>query len=184
MSWNSCQWLRKSRFVATFLFAFVSFSPFETALAQAPEPASNPVALTRSPLTDPAIEKRVEALLQQMTLDEKVGQLAQYSSGAPTGPSAGNADYPSMIARGEVGSLFNLDSAHAANQYQHIAVEKSRLHIPLLFGLDVIHGFRTTFPVPLALASTWDPSRSEEHTSELQSRRDLVCRLLLEKKKN
>jgi beta-glucosidase len=163
MSWNSCQWLRKSRFVATFLFAFVSFSPFETVQAQAPEPASPPVALTRSPLTDPAIERRVEALLKQMTLDEKVGQLAQYSSGAPTGPSAGTADYPSMIARGEVGSLFNLDSAHAANQYQHIAVEKSRLHIPLLFGLDVIHGFRTTFPVPLALASTWDPSIVEKY---------------------
>src|SRR5258706_815523 len=162
MSWNSCQWLRKSRFVATVLLAFVSFSPFEPVLAQAPEPASNPVALTRSPLTDPAIERRVEALLKQMTLDEKVGQLAQYSSGAPTGPSAGNADYPSMIARGEVGSLFNLDSAHSANQYQHIAVEKSRLHIPLLFGLDVIHGFRTEFPVPLSLASTWDPSIVEK----------------------
>src|SRR5258707_2526527 len=163
MSWNSCQWLRKSPFVATFVFALVSFSPFETVLAQAPEPASNPVALTSSPLTDPAIERRVEALLKQMTLDEKVGQLAQYSSGAPTGPRAGNADYPSMIARGAVGSLFNLDSAHAANQYQHIAVEKSRLHIPLLFGLDVIHGFRTTFPVPLALASTWDPSIVEKY---------------------
>jgi beta-glucosidase len=163
MLWNSCQRRRKSRFVATFLFAFVSFSPFETALAQAPEPASHPVALTRSPLTDPAIERRVETLLKQMTLDEKVGQLAQYSSGAPTGPSAGNADYPSMIARGEVGSLFNLDSAHAANQYQHIAVEKSRLHVPLLFGLDVIHGFRTTFPVPLAMASTWDPSIVEKY---------------------
>src|SRR5258708_15460433 len=108
MSWNSCRWLRKSRFVATFLFAFVSFSPFETALAQAPEPASHPVALTRSPLTDPAIERRVEALLKQMTLDEKVGQLAQYSSGAPTGPRARNADYPSMIARADVGSLFSL----------------------------------------------------------------------------
>src|SRR6202030_2931075 len=96
------------------------------------------------------------------TLQEKVGQLAQYSSGAPTGPSAGNADYPNMIAKGEVGSLFNLDSARAANQYQHIAVEKSRVHIPLLVGLDVIHGFRTTFPVPLALASTWDPSIVEK----------------------
>src|SRR5258708_25362555 len=108
MSWNSCQWLRKSRFVATLLFAFVSFSLFETALAQAPEPASNPVALTRSPLMDPAIERRVEALLKQMTLDEKVGQLAQYSSGAPTGPSAGKPDSPRMIHRGAGGSLFTL----------------------------------------------------------------------------
>src|SRR5258708_28388211 len=117
MSWNSCQWLRKSPFVATFVFALVSFSPFETVLAQAPEPASNPVALTSSPLTDPAIERRVEALLKQMTLDEKVGQLAHYSSAAPTGPRAGSADYPRLIARGEVGSLFNLDSEPAPNQY-------------------------------------------------------------------
>ena len=145
-----------------FLFALVSFGPFAPALAQAPEPTGHPDALTRSPLTDPAIEKRVEALLKQMTLEEKVGQLVQYSSGAPTGPSAGNADYPNMIARGEVGSLFNLDSVRAANQYQHIAVEKSRLHIPLLFGLDVIHGFRTTLPVPLALASTWDGAIVEQ----------------------
>ena len=56
----------------------------------------------------------------------------------------------------------NLESAKAANEYQHLAVDRSRLHIPLLFGLDVIHGFRTTFPVPLALASTWDPDVVEK----------------------
>ncbi len=162
MLWNSCQRRRKSPCIAAFLFALVSFSAAESVLAQSLAPAGHPAALTRSSLTEPAIEKRVEVLLKQMTLDEKVGQLAQYSSGAPTGPSAGNADYPNMIARGEIGSLFNLDSARAANLYQHIAVEKSRLHIPLLFGLDVIHGYRTTFPVPLALASTWDPSIVEK----------------------
>ncbi|HWY07355.1 MAG TPA: glycoside hydrolase family 3 N-terminal domain-containing protein [Candidatus Acidoferrales bacterium] len=162
MLWNSCQRHLKSHFIVAFLFALASFGQSARLLAQALNPAGHPTALTRSSLTDPAIEKRVDALLKQMTLEEKVGQLAQYSSGAPTGPNAGKADYPSMIARGEVGSLFNLDSAHAANQYQHIAVEKSRLHIPLLFGLDVIHGFRTTFPVPLALASTWDPSIVEK----------------------
>jgi len=162
MRWNSCQRHFKSPFFAAFLFALATLGQSAPLLAQAPEPKGHPVVLTRSSLLDPAIEKRVDALLKQMTLEEKVGQLAQYSSGAPTGPSAGNADYPNMIARGEVGSLFNLDSAHAANQYQHIAMEKSRLHIPLLFGLDVIHGFRTTFPVPLALASTWDPSIVEK----------------------
>ena len=161
---NSGQGQLKSCFVAAFLFAFASIGLSAPLLAQTPQPKAQPSALTRSSLTDPAIEKRVEALLRQMTLEEKVGQLAQYSSGAPTGPSAGNADYPNMIARGEVGSLFNLDSAHAANQYQHIAVDKTRLHIPLLFGLDVIHGFRTTFPVPLALASTWDPAIVEKAT--------------------
>jgi beta-glucosidase len=162
MLWNSCQQRLKSAGFLAFLFGFASFGQSATLLAQAPGPTGHPGALTRSSLTDPAIEKRVEALLKQMTLEEKVGQLAQYSSGAPTGPSAGNVDYPNMIARGEVGSLFNLDSARAANQYQHIALEKSRLRIPLLFGLDVIHGYRTTFPVPLALASTWDPSIVEK----------------------
>lgn len=162
MLWNSCQRRLKAPFAAPFLYAIATLCLSAPLLAQAPEPTSHPAVLTRSSVTDPAIEKRVDALLKEMTLEEKVGQLVQYSSGAPTGPSAGNADYPNMIARGEVGSLFNLDSVGAANQYQHIAVGKSRLHIPLLFGLDVIHGFRTTFPVPLALASTWDPGIVEK----------------------
>jgi beta-glucosidase len=142
----------------------LGFPPTKPLSAQTPESANRPSGAGKvSALANPAIEKRIDALLKQMTLEEKVGQLAQYSSGAPTGPSTGNPDYPNMISRGEVGSLFNLDSARAANQYQHLAVEKSRLHIPLLFGLDVIHGFRTTFPVPLALASTWDPSIVETY---------------------
>jgi beta-glucosidase len=67
-----------------------------------------------------------------------------------------------MIAKGQIGALFNLSTAKKVNRYQRIAVEKSRLKIPLVFGLDVIHGFRTIFPVPLALASTWDPSLVEQ----------------------
>jgi beta-glucosidase len=62
-----------------------------------------------------------------------------------------------MIARGQIGSLFNVNDPHEINKYQKIAMEKSRLHIPILFGLDVIHGFKTEFPIPLGLASTWDP---------------------------
>jgi beta-glucosidase len=163
MSWISHHNRLKFLVAAGFLSTSLSLVPSEPIRGQTPEPTVHPAAVTRSPLTDLAIEKRVDALLKQMTLEEKVGQLTIYSSGAPTGPNAGNADYPNMIARGEVGSLFNLDSVRAANQYQHIAMEKSRLHIPLLFGLDVIHGFRTTFPVPLALASTWDPSIVEKY---------------------
>ena len=109
-----------------------------------------------SSLTNPSIEAKVDALLKRMTLAEKVGQLVQYTSGAPMGPTRGNEDYPAMVAKGEVGSLFNVADAHAANEYQHIAVERSRLHIPLLFGLDVVHGYRTLGPIPLGLASTWD----------------------------
>src|SRR5258706_14324391 len=67
-----------------------------------------------------------------------------------------------MIAKGQVGALFNITNAKAVNAYQRIAVDKSRLHIPILFGLDIIHGFRTEFPVPLGLASTWDPALVEK----------------------
>jgi len=162
MPWNSrhCAKLLVTAGILSVVLGFALSKPLS---AQTHENAERSGVEKVSALADPAIEKRVEALLKQMTLEEKVGQLAQYSSGAPTGPSTGNPDYPNMISRGDVGSLFNLDSARAANQYQHLAVEKSRLHIPLLFGLDVIHGFRTTFPVPLALASTWDPFIVEQY---------------------
>src|SRR5579871_669461 len=111
---------------------------------------------------DPKREARIDSLLQQMTMEEKIGQLVQYSAGQPTGPGTGRSDYEEMIARGKVGSLFNVIDPHQINAYQRIAMEKSRLHIPILFGLDVIHGFKTEFPIPLGLASTWDPSIVED----------------------
>ncbi|MDW6024856.1 glycoside hydrolase family 3 N-terminal domain-containing protein [Mesorhizobium sp. BAC0120] len=104
---------------------------------------------------DPAIEARVERLLKQMTLEEKLGQLSQYSGNMQTGPDTGRRDYKEMVAAGEIGSFLNV-TGEQANRYQKIAVERSRLQIPLIFGLDVIHGYRTTFPIPLALSSTWD----------------------------
>src|SRR5260221_4870192 len=162
MPWNSRP-RAKLIVMAGVLSVVLGFALPKPLPAQTPENSGRSITDEQSALKDRAIEKRVDTLLRKMTLEEKVGQLAQYSSGAPTGPSTGNPDYPNMISRGEIGSLFNLDSAHAANEYQHLAVDKSRLHIPLLFGLDVIHGFRTTFPVPLALASTWDPSIVETY---------------------
>src|SRR5882672_5899789 len=116
----------------------------------------------RTGVYDPAIDSKVESLLRKMTLEEKVGQLVQYSAGQPTGPGTGRTDYDDMIAKGEIGALFNISTAHETNSYQRIAVEKSRLHIPIIFGLDVIHGFRTEFPIPLGLASTWDPEIVEK----------------------
>ncbi len=113
-------------------------------------------------LNDSKIDAKVDALLKQMTLEEKIGQLVQYSAGSPTGPGTGRSDYPDMIARGSIGSLFNLTGAREVNAMQKIAVEKSRLHIPLIFGLDVIHGYRTTFPVPLGMSATWNPSAVEK----------------------
>src|SRR5438874_12884178 len=108
-------------------------------------------------IADPRLDARVESLLRKMTLEEKIGQLVQYSAGQQTGPGTGRTDYEDMIRKGEVGALFNITTAHQVNAFQHIAVEQSRLHIPLIFGLDVIHCFRTEFPIPLGLASTWDP---------------------------
>jgi beta-glucosidase len=124
-------------------------------------PAASPVPV-HTGIYDPRINAKVEALLKKMTLEEKVGQLNQYSAGQPTGPGTGRTDYNDMLARGQIGALFNISTARETNTYQHIAVEKSRLHIPVVFGLDVIHGFRTEFPIPLGLASSWDPELVEQ----------------------
>src|SRR4029453_775603 len=118
--------------------------------AQSVAPASAIDA--RTGIYDPGLDARVETLLRKMTLEEKVGQLVQYSAGQPTGPGTGRTDYEDMIAKGQIGALFNIATAKETNAYQRIAMEKSRLKIPIIFGLDVIHGFRTVFPAPLALA--------------------------------
>jgi beta-glucosidase len=120
------------------------------------------VAQVPSGIADPSLTAKVEAIVQRMTLEEKIGQLVQYSAGQPTGPGTGRTDYEEMIAHGQIGSLLNVVDPHQINAYQRIAMEKSRLHIPILFGLDVIHGFKTEFPIPLGLASTWDPSIVEK----------------------
>jgi len=109
----------------------------------------------------PELERKVEALLKQMTLEEKVGQLNQYSYGMPTGPGTGRSKVEEAIQRGEIGSFLNVTDPALSNRLQHIAMEQSRLKIPLIFGLDVIHGYRTTFPVPLALSATWDANLVE-----------------------
>jgi beta-glucosidase len=109
-----------------------------------------------------ALNRRVEALLEQMTLEEKAGQLAQYSVGTPTGPGTGRSDYETLVRSGAAGSLLNVVGAQETNRYQHIAVEQSRLKIPLLFGFDVIHGYRTTMPIPLGMAASFDPALVEQ----------------------
>src|SRR5215831_15303461 len=124
-------------------------------------PAAFVFAQTRSWQNDPSIEQRVEALLKQMTLEEKIGQLNQYSYGNPTGPGTGRSAVDDSIKRGEIGSFLNVTDPALSNRLQRMAVEQSRLKIPIIFGLDVIHGFRTTFPIPLALAATWDPDLVE-----------------------
>ncbi|HRE28759.1 MAG TPA: glycoside hydrolase family 3 N-terminal domain-containing protein [Anaerolineales bacterium] len=121
---------------------------------------------------DPATEARVAELLGQMTLTEKIGQLNQISPlvFTPPDPSQGvdarptfsmRQDLDDEIRAGRIGSIFNTREASFVNRCQRLAVEGSRLGIPLLVGGDVIHGFRTIFPIPLALAATWDPDLVE-----------------------
>ncbi len=106
------------------------------------------------------IDQRVDSVLTLMTLDEKIGQLNQLSYGSGWGPTVKATikdEYINSIREGKVGSFLNASGAELTKELQRIAVEESRLKIPLIFGLDVIHGFRATFPVPLAEASSWNP---------------------------
>jgi beta-glucosidase len=120
------------------------------------------------------LNARVEALLKKMTLEEKIGQTVQYSAGFATGPAGSKVSYDDLTQRGEIGSMLNVYGADKTNHFQHIAMEKSRLHIPLIFGMDVIHGQHTIFPVPLGLAASWDPKliAGAAHTSAVEARAD------------
>ncbi|MFY1046625.1 beta-glucosidase BglX [Chryseobacterium sp. GP-SGM7] len=98
----------------------------------------------------------VDALLAKMTLDEKIGQLNLPSSGDFTTGLAKNSDIGKKVEQGLVGGLFNIKGADKIKAVQKVAVENSRLKIPMIFGMDVIHGYETTFPIPLGLAASWD----------------------------
>jgi beta-glucosidase len=100
--------------------------------------------------------RTIDSLLARMTLEEKLGQLNLLT--VDDRPSAAQLD---LLRRGLVGGFLNLTGATAAREAQQVAVTGSRLRIPLLLGYDVIHGYRTTFPIPLAEASTWDPAAVE-----------------------
>jgi len=103
-----------------------------------------------------AYESKADSLLKLMTLDEKIGQLTLFTSDwAVTGPTIRN-DYLQLIKEGKVGAVFNAYTVDQVTKLQKAAIDGSRLHIPLLFGYDVIHGHRTIFPIPLAQASSWD----------------------------
>ncbi|PZO28560.1 MAG: beta-glucosidase BglX [Flavobacteriaceae bacterium] len=107
------------------------------------------------------IDKKVENLLKQMTLEEKIGQLNQYTGdNTLTGPLTINPNKKEEIKQGKIGSMLNILGAEYTRQYQELAMQ-SRLKIPLLFGLDVIHGYKTTFPIPLAEAASWDLAAME-----------------------
>jgi beta-glucosidase len=167
---------------ATLCLALVGFEPYSAAQAAVPASTQNANRVehpSNVQLADPKIETRVEHLLRQMTIEEKIGQLVQYNdtgdasavqtSVAPPAVvkpramdalnpvSANHVNAMQLAATGRLGSMLNTVGAQRTNTYQHLAVDQSRLHIPLLFGADVIHGFRTIYPVPLGLAASFDP---------------------------
>ena len=104
----------------------------------------------------------VNNLMKKMTIDEKIGQLNLPGSGDIVTGQAGNSDIGKKIKEGSVGGLFNIKSIAKIQAVQKVAVEESRLKIPLIFGMDVIHGYQTTFPIPLALSCTWDMKLIEQ----------------------
>lgn len=141
----------------------------------APATPHHPLASkpSNAQMASPEIERKVDALLKKMTLAEKIGQLVQYNDQGSSAPTATDADTSAgmaanpetrdhvdamdLAAKGELGSMLNVVGAEKTHAFQQAAVEKSRLHIPILFGADVIHGYRTIYPVPLGLAASWDP---------------------------
>ena len=108
------------------------------------------------------MDRFLDNLLKRMTLEEKIGQLNLPVTGEITTGQAKSSDIAAKIKRGEVGGLFNLKGVDKIRDVQRLAVENSRLGIPLLFGMDVIHGYETIFPIPLGLSCTWDIPAIEE----------------------
>lgn len=108
------------------------------------------------------MDRFLDNLLKRMTLEEKIGQLNLPVTGEITTGQAKSSDIVTKIKRGEVGGLFNLKGVDKIRDVQRLAVENSRLGIPLLFGMDVIHGYETIFPIPLGLSCTWDIPAIEE----------------------
>ncbi|MFK7810251.1 MAG: beta-glucosidase BglX [Saprospiraceae bacterium] len=115
---------------------------------------------SNSTMTDSSTDKKVKELLSKMTLEEKIGQMNQYTGFFdPTGPApkgGNNEDKYEQVKKGLVGSMLNVRGAKQVRAMQKIAVENSRLGIPLVFAFDVIHGFKTTAPIPLAESASWD----------------------------
>lgn len=124
-------------------------------------------------------ERFVNHLMRQMTYEEKLGQLNLMPVWGEivTGAAVGEYDMGDRIAKGEVGGLFNLKGVDKIREAQRIAVEESRLGIPLIFGMDVIHGYETVFPIPLAISCSWDTAavRSAAELAAREATADGIC---------
>ena len=114
-------------------------------------------------LTDQQVRDKAASLLQKMTLDEKIAQLSQLP-GIPAPEFRENVKQPmeDVLKQFGAGSILWVSDPKEINRLQHVAVEQTRLHIPVLFGLDVIHGYHTIFPAPIAMESSWDTKLVED----------------------
>ncbi|MCC8199188.1 MAG: beta-glucosidase BglX [Tannerellaceae bacterium] len=125
----------------------------------------------------PQMDRFIDELMSQMTLEEKLGQLNLPSSGDIVTGQAQSSDIGEKIKNGQVGGLFNIKGVEQIREVQRVAVEESRLGIPLLFGMDVIHGYETMFPIPLGLAATWDMEAVEQSAriAAIEASADGIC---------
>src|SRR5579871_1178932 len=114
------------------------------------------IALVQVKAQDVKMNRLIDSLMSRMTVDEKIGQLNLVTPGGTVTGSVVSSDVNNKIRNGSVGALFGITGPGKVRQAQEIAVKNSRLHIPLIFGLDVIHGHKTIFPIPLALSCSWD----------------------------
>ncbi|WP_370525414.1 beta-glucosidase BglX [Dysgonomonas sp. 521] len=126
---------------------------------------------------DPKMDKFINDLMGKMTLEEKIGQLNLPSSGDITTGQAKSSNIAEKIKKGQVGGLFNIKGVEKIKEVQRVAVEESRLKIPLIFGMDVIHGYETVFPIPLGLAATWDMTAVEQSAriAAIEASADGIC---------
>lgn len=125
----------------------------------------------------PSMNTFISNLMAKMTLDEKLGQLNLPGAGDIVTGQAGNSNIAGKIKEGKVGGLFNIKSVARIRDVQKIAVEQSRLKIPLLFGMDVIHGYETVFPIPLGLSCSWDMDAIEKsaRVAATEASADGIC---------
>lgn len=119
----------------------------------------------------------IDDLMSKMTVEEKLGQLNLPGAGDITTGQASSSDIAKKIREGKVGGLFNIKSVAKIREVQRVAVEESRLKIPLIFGMDVIHGYETVFPIPLGLSCTWDTSLIEKSAriAAVEASADGIC---------
>jgi beta-glucosidase len=134
--------------------------------------------LSAQPLPDHVkMNKFISELMAQMTLDEKIGQLNLPSAGDFTTGQTSSSDIGRKIREGKVGGLFNIRSVDKIRSVQKVAVEESRLKIPLIFGMDVIHGYKSVFPIPLGLSCSWDMDLIEQSAriAAIEASADGIC---------